>query len=191
MLPKKNISYQIRRNYRCQHTFIWTSKAGFIEHLDASRRITKKEIGACWFWWYPIPNSCRPYWNHEAMYNMQCINWFKSWDRRWTSRRMSPWRKNIVLKKAFGRILLTCVWCWSYGTSLVFSLWLILAVGFNFRSFSSWNSLNISLNVSKKNYEVTFCLNRGLQKTFFPFIWWNIYYYLGHIYERCCRHVRI
>ena len=37
-------------------------------------------------------------------------------------------------------------------------------------SYSSANSLNISLNVFKKKYEVTFSMNRGLKKISFPFI---------------------
>ena len=106
MLFRKNTSYQIRRNYRCEPKFLWNSKASFIKSLGAGRGTIKKKMGACRFWWCPIPNRRRSYWKHvEAMYNMQCINWLETEDEH--HQECHP-EENIVLKKTFGRILLTC-----------------------------------------------------------------------------------
>ena len=94
-----------------------------------------------------------------------------------------PEEENIVLKKALSRMMLTCG-AGDMEKNLLLATFKFCKVNVKIDSFrvvrgtkislafsySSANSLNISLNVFKKKYEVTFSMNRGLKKISFPFI---------------------
>ena len=94
-----------------------------------------------------------------------------------------PEEENIVLKKALSRLMLTCG-AGDMEKNLLLATFQFCKVNVKIDSFrvvrgtkislafsySSANSLNVSLNVFKKKYEVTFSMNRGLKKISFPFI---------------------